>query len=106
MQIKKPQASEDTQGKVAYNFKYGIAPDFSGKKVFLRGLRVTSDRLRFRIATGQLVYRSSVEQCVPSIGSAISISLESFGLLVGFNRGSQSVSAESVHGTEIESFGG
>lgn len=57
MAIKKPQVSEDTQGKVAYKLHVWNSPDFSGKKVFLRGLLVTSDRSRFRITTGQLIHQ-------------------------------------------------
>ena len=62
MAIKKPQVSEDTQGKVAYKLK----------KVFLRGLLVTSDRSRFRITTGQLIHQlnSAYQVLAPQYPSA------------------------------------
>ena len=104
MLFRSPRYPKIPRAKWRINCMYGISPDFSGKKVFLRGLQVTSDRSRFRIATGQLVHRSSVEQCIPGIGSAISIRLEAFGLLIRLDRGGQSVSAESIHIAEIEAF--
>lgn len=71
---KSPRHPKIPRAKWRINCMYGITPDFSGKKVFLRGLRVTSDRSRFRIATGQLIHQlnSAYQVLAPQYPSASS----------------------------------
>ena len=72
MAIKSPRYPKIPRAKWRINCIYGIAPDFSGKKVFLRGLLVTSDRSRFRITTGQLIHQlnSAYQVLAPQYPSA------------------------------------